>query len=101
VSKKTIAFTMPAASPRAREAEPAGRDEAAGAAPAPAQPDDWVRDRDLDADALRLAPAAPSRVVLDLTAERTLAEIAALSLLVPFALGWVWWVNALAGRTRF
>jgi hypothetical protein len=99
VSKKTIAFTMPASSPRAREAEPVGRDEAAGA-PAPAQPDDWVRDRDLDAGALRLAPAAPSRVVLDLTAERTLAEIATLSLLVPFALGWVWWVNALAGRGR-
>jgi hypothetical protein len=44
--------------------------------------------------------AAPARVVLDLSAERTLIEVLSLSFLVPFALGWFWLVNALAGRPR-
>ncbi len=44
--------------------------------------------------------AAPARVVLDLSAERTLIEVLSLSFLVPFALGWFWVVNALAGRLR-
>ncbi len=106
MSKKTIAFTMPASAPRPRKLEPAALDEYSGARPASsdfaaARPDDWVRDRDLAAcpspadDAL-----APPRVLLDLAAERTLAEVLSLSFLVPFALGWFWWVNAWAGRAR-
>jgi len=103
VSKKTIAFSMPATAPRASEPDSSDRGGPRAAA-AGAQSDDWVRVRDLPVDP---APAqandalAPPRVILDLTAERTLIEVLSLSLLVPFALGWFWWVNALTGRVRF
>jgi len=103
VSKKTIAFSMPAAAARAPEPDSSDRGGPRAAA-AGAQSDDWVRVRDLPVDPAP-APAsdalAPPRVILDLTAERTLIEVFALSLIVPFALGWFWWVNALAGRARF
>jgi len=96
VSKKTIAFAMPAAAARAREAESVGKERASAGAPrssVPARSDDWVRNRESGHE-------APARVVLDLSAERTLIEVLSLSFLVPFALGWFWVVNALAGRLR-
>jgi hypothetical protein len=96
VSRKTIAFAMPAAAPRAREAESVGEERASAVArrgAVAARSDDWVRHRESQ-------PEAPARVVLDLSAERTLIEVLSLGFLVPFALGWFWLVNALAGRCR-
>jgi hypothetical protein len=105
VSRKTVPFTMRASAPRSPKSEPAALDEplgprAAAADPA-ARPDDWVRDRDFVAGPSPADDAlTPARVLLDLAAERTLAEVLSLSFLVPFALGWFWWVNAWAGRGR-
>ena len=106
MSKKTIAFTMPAAAPRAREGGTLGRERAsAGTARSavPARSDDWVRDRESDPEAPAHpdhAAAAPARLIIDLSAERTLIEVLSLGFLVPLALGWFWVVNALAGRLR-
>jgi hypothetical protein len=108
LSKKTIAFTMPATAPRTRKAEPnpapieAPSGDGAPFARAVRPPsDDWVREREL---AARSGPApnppAPPRLVLDLTAERTLGEVMSLSVLVPFALGWFWFADTMSGRTR-
>jgi hypothetical protein len=95
---------MPASAPRPRKSEFVALEESsrprAGDAAA-ARPDEWVRDRDYGAGPSRADHAlAPARVLLDLAAERTLAEVFSLSFLVPFALGWFWWVNALTGRGR-
>jgi hypothetical protein len=102
VSKKTIAFTMPAAHARAREGGSVGKARASAAplrSDVPARSDDWVRDSEFQPEAPAYA-GAPARVVLDLSAERTLIEVLSLSLLVPFALGWFWVVNAVMGRLR-
>jgi hypothetical protein len=119
VSRKTIAFTMPAAGPRSRERAPADLDALAHES-APDDPrgedaviaaesDQWVQDRDLrravDLPAV-VAPqpsreaAAGARATIDLAAERNLIEVVSLSLLVPFALGWFWFANAMARRHR-
>ena len=116
MSKKTIAFTMPAAGPR-RERAPVDPDALGGESAslsASGEPsvrdarsesefDEWVRDRDvrLTAD----PPPAPSsaresRATIDLAAERNLMEVVSLSFLVPFALGWFWFVNAMNRRIR-
>ena len=102
MSRKTVSFAMPASAPRARKpASLALAAASASPATASARPDDWVRDRDLAAGHSPAGDAlAPPRVFLDLAAERTLAEVLSLSFLVPFALGWFWWINALAGRAR-
>jgi hypothetical protein len=106
VSRKTVPFTMPASAPRSRKSEPAVLDEPSGARAASSdlaagRPDDWVRDRDFAAGPSPADDAlAPPRVFLDVAAERSLMEVFALSFLVPFALGWFWWVNALTGRGR-
>jgi hypothetical protein len=106
VSKKTIAFTMPASAPRSRKQEPVALDEPSRPRAEPsdfagARPDDWVRNRDLAADPSPVADAlAPPRVLLEVAAERSLMEVFSLSFLVPFALGWFWFVNAWAGRGR-
>ena len=105
MSRKSVPFSMPASAPRTRKSELVPLDEPspprAGASDAGARPDDWVRDRGFGAGPSRADDAlAPARVLLDLAAERTLAEVFSLSFLVPFALGWFWWVNAWAGRGR-
>ena len=105
MSRKTVPFSMPASAPRSRKSELVALDEPSGpraaAGDAGARPDDWVRDRDFAAGPLPLDDAlAPARVLLDLAAERTLAEVLSLTFLVPFALGWFWFVNAWAGRGR-
>jgi hypothetical protein len=107
VSKKTVPFSMPASASRSRSKEPVALDEPSRRRAAPsdfagARPDDWVRNRDLAAGPAPLDDAlAPTRVFLDVAAERSLMEVFALTFLVPFALGWFWWVNALTGRARF
>jgi hypothetical protein len=111
VSRKTIAFTMPAAGPR-RERAPsalAGAPFAASDEPGAddagidKESDKWVRDRDVRLK-VDPAPAPPSAreagVTIDLTAERSLIEVVSLSLLVPFALGLFWFVNAMNRRIR-
>jgi hypothetical protein len=95
VSKKTIAFTMPAAGPR-RERVPVDPDALAGeSAPFTAsdepgaddaaidkESDEWVRDRDVRLK-IDPAPARPfareAGVTIDLTAERSLIEVVSLS----------------------
>ena len=117
MSKKTIAFTMPAAGPRPRERAPVDPDGLAGeSAPFAAsdepgvgdagidkESDKWVRDRDfcskVDPPPAR-SSARESRATIDLAAERSLVGVVSLSLLVPFALGWFWFVNAINRRAR-
>ena len=106
MSKKTVPFTMPASAPRSRKQEPVALEapsppRAAAGDFAGARPDDWVRDRDLAAGPSPADDAlAPPRVFLDVAAERSLMEVFSLSFLVPFALGWFWFVNAWAARGR-
>jgi hypothetical protein len=94
LSKKTIAFTLPATATRGRKADPIP-------ASVEAPSDDWVRERELPASSGAAPnPPATTRLALDLTAERTLGEVMSLSVLVPFALGWFWFADAMSGRTR-
>jgi hypothetical protein len=123
VSRKTIAFTMLATGPRSRDRAPvdpdarahesapfaASDDPSAGDSVIGAESDEWVQDRDLrravDPPAV-VGPRPPRQAAdgasatIDLAAERNLIEVVSLSLLVPFALGWFWFVNAMAQRHR-
>jgi hypothetical protein len=114
VSKKTIAFTMPAAAARPRERTLVDPDALAGESTpfiAPegqdAGSDDWVRDRSVriagdHARALHFLPALPAAagtsVMIDLASERNLVEVMSLSFFLPFALGWFWFANAMRRR---
>jgi hypothetical protein len=111
VSRKTIAFTMPAAGSRPRQRAPVVldgltgeslRESGADDARIVAEPEEWVRDRDmrLEVDP-QPPPARAARATIDLAAERSLIEVVSLSFLVPFALGWFWFVNAMNRRARF
>ncbi len=117
MSKKTIAFTMPAKERRARRSAPAVLDGVTGeSVPFAAdeqnlreavnelRPDEWVRDNDAEpsriADAPSRALAVGASMTIDLSAERSLVEAMALSCTFPFALGWFWWANAIARRQR-
>ena len=118
MSKKTIAFTMPPAARAPRERTPVVLDgvtgESVGFAAAEeslrdagtnSKTDEWVRDRP-SRDAARpvagFRGAAVARfafgagVTINLASERNLMEAMTLSLMVPFALGWFWWLNAIA-----
>ena len=111
MSRKTIAFTMPAAGPRREravdpdglggEGAPFAASDALGLGDAriDKESDKWVRDRDVR---LKADPpsARESRATIDLAAERSLIEVVSLSLLVPFALGLFWFVNAMNRRIR-
>ena len=116
MSKKTIAFTMPATGRRLRDRAPVDLDAPAGeSAPiftsdepsvrdagSDSESDEWVRDRDLrlTADPPPAPPSArESRATIDLAAERNLVEVLSLSFLVPFALGWFWFANAMNRRS--
>jgi len=122
VSKKTIAFTMPAAGRAPRERAPVVLDgmtgESVAFAPAEerlrdARPDsktdEWVRDRPsrgaagpspAPEPASIRALAIGTSVTINLAADRTLMEVMTLSVVAPFALGWFWWANAIARRQR-
>jgi hypothetical protein len=119
VSKKTIAFAMPATRRRPGESAPAVLDGVTGeSVPFSAderslrdlgsdrRSDEWVRDSALGAEPSRI-PDPPSRALavgasmaIDLSAERSLMEAMTLSVMTPFALGWFWWANAIARRQR-
>ncbi len=86
--KKTVSFSVPAKSDRPERdiMIEAGSDE-------------WVSDRVGHGGEASTHRAAAS-LILDLAAERGLIEVVALSVLAPFALGFFWLVNAMAGRVR-
>jgi hypothetical protein len=119
LSKKTIAFTMPATGRRPRKSAPVVLDGITGEsvpfaadeqdfreAKSDLRPDEWVRDSALSAHPSP-TPDPPSRALavgasmsIDLSAERSLVEAMTLSVTLPFALGWFWWANAIARRQR-
>jgi hypothetical protein len=118
MSKKTILFNMPAKDgPRPEDqpwqdipaheerapvfSPPAKRE---GEAASPTQSDQWVEHRDPDraADHTSImlatsfsAPPATKSVTIDVTAERSLQEVLALTLLIPPMLGWFWLYNVM------
>jgi hypothetical protein len=120
VSKKTIAFTMPASGRRPRKREPVVLDGLTGeavsltAADEPdlrdhgseSRPDAWVRDSALNGEPSRTpdpplpALAVGASMTIDLSAERSLLEAMTLSFALPLALGWFWFAHAAAGRQR-
>jgi hypothetical protein len=119
LSKKTIAFTMPATGRGLRKSAPvvldgvtaesvpfAAEEQNLREAESDLRSDEWVRDNALDAEPSPIA-APPSRALavgasmtIDLSAERSLMEAMTLSVTMPFALGWFWWANAIARRPR-
>ena len=118
MSKKTIAFTMPAGR-RPRQRKPVVLDGVTGenvplAADeqnlrdlgAKSKSDEWVRDSAPNAEPLRIpepplpALALGASMTIDLAAERSLTEAMTLSFALPFALGWFWFAHAVAGRQR-
>ncbi len=88
MSRKSVPFPAPAGA----SGEAAARRIAPGVIDA--HSDEWVSDRNSGAK-------PPAGFVLDLSAERSLTEVLALSALAPFALGWFWFLNAMSGRVRF
>jgi hypothetical protein len=122
VSKKTIAFTMPAAGRGPRERAPVVLDGLTGEsvpfvadeqrlrdAGPEAQTDEWVRNRPArDADGPSPVPEPPpfrvltvgASVTINLAADRNLMEAMTLSFMVPFALGWFWFAHAIERRQR-
>jgi hypothetical protein len=106
VSKKTVSFALPSKEARRREApglEAAGEMLANEAGEAGA--DAWVKvENDPTAEPFRLNhtfDGGSPTFVVDLAAERSLTEVIGLGVLAPFALGWFWFMNAIAGRPRF
>ena len=112
MSKKTIVFKMPATeSAAARRTERLPRAGATNPRPSSrlaspkrrisngAEPDQWVRRRDMSVAPTAPAPRSPTSAVktdfaLDLAAERDFGEVVALSLIVPPMLGWFWFAKA-------
>jgi hypothetical protein len=104
MSKKTIVFKMPAAESPRRDDEPsdalAGREFETRETPQGAEPDQWVRRRDLNGSSSAHLPSAATPVgkiglAIDLAVERDLGEVVALSLIVPPMLGWFWLANTM------
>jgi len=122
VSKKTIAFTMPATGRGPRERAPVVLDGLTGEsvpfvadeqrlrdAGTNSKTDEWVRDRPLhDAGGRSPVPEPPplralgfgAGVTINLAADRNLMEAMTLSFMVPFALGWFWFAHAIERRQR-
>jgi hypothetical protein len=119
VSKKTIAFTMPAGGRRPRQRKPVVLDGVTGEnvsfaadeqtlrdAGGESRSDAWVGESASNAEPSPIPdPALPALAVgasmtIDLSAERSLMEAMTLSYALPFALGWFWFARALARRQR-
>jgi len=119
VSKKTIAFTMPAGGRRPRQRKPVVLDGVTGEnvpfaadeqnlhdAGSELKPDKWVRDSAPNAEPSPIsdsplpALAVGASMTIDVSAERSLTDAMALSFTLPFALGWFWWTNAIARGQR-
>jgi hypothetical protein len=114
MSKKTIVFKMPATDAPRRDDAPSetsapigeaslavsGGERQAGEISNVAEPDQWVRRRNVSVAPTASAPpsrafAAKAGFAVDLAAERDFAEVVALSLIVPSMLGWFWFANAM------
>ena len=120
MSRKTIAFTMPAAGRRPRKSAPVVLDGLTGeSVPFAAadeqnlhdaghdpKSDQWVRDDARDAGPSRIPETAIGRFGGRREhddrsfRERSLTEAMALSVMLPFTLGWFWWAHAIARRQR-
>ena len=117
MSKKTIAFTIPASGRRPRQRKPAVLDGGAKEnAPSAAdeqdlrdagselRSDEWVRDSAQTSEPSPIpdppALAVGAGMTIDLSAERSLVEAMTLSVTLPFALGWFWFAHAAAGSQR-
>ncbi len=94
MSRKSVPF--PPSGP-GRAETPSGRGRST--AVIDARTDEWVSDRNAGGAAAR--NGADARFMLDLAAERGLAEIVAISFMTPIALGGFWFLRAMAGRARF
>jgi hypothetical protein len=90
MSRKTIVIKMP-------QADVARPSEAEAAADARAD-DRWIHGPRAGP---RHAPVAAPGFPIDLAAERSFAEAAALSLALPTMLGWFWLSNTLSRYRRF
>lgn len=100
MSKKTVSFSVPAKAAPAGASAGAAQKRAAADSVSDAHSDDWVSDRHAPDAAEAMRATAPS-LMLDLAAERGLFEVILLGMLAPAALGFFWFVNAMAGRARF
>ena len=118
MSKKTIALTMTATGRRPRERKqvvldgltgesvPFAAEQSLCDAGSDSRSDEWVGDSARDAEPSRIpdppfpALAVGASMTIDRPAERSLMEAMTLSVTLPFALGWVWWANAIAWRQR-
>ena len=119
MSKKTIAFTMPAGGRRPRQRKPVVLDGVTGEnvsfaadeqnlrdAGGESRSDEWVGESAPTAEPSPIPdpalPALPvgSSMTIDLSAERSLVEAMMLSFALPFALGWYWFAHAFAVRQR-
>lgn len=92
MSRKTVAFPVP--SPATKQ--PTARRSRA-------TPDSWVSRSEPAAPPQEEPEKAPPRgfeLVIDLAADRSLVQVMALAVFVPFALGWFWLTNALNDRLR-
>ena len=95
MSRKSVPFTVPEGAART-EGSPRGRRRTPDVIHA--HSDEWVSDR--NSGAQDAAPGPGPGLVFDLAAERSLVEIAALGVMIPFALGWFWLINTMNGRMR-
>lgn len=108
MSKKSVVIKMPirqapgpedsyeplTPSGEARAAPASALADAATPQPVDSPSDQWVRRRQAPA-MTPPPPAAPGGLLIDLAAERDVLEVAALSFLLPSALGWFWLRNFL------
>jgi hypothetical protein len=108
MSRKTISIRMPSAEPA-----DAGAASAAGSAGAGGraleggfESDRWISGADLISlpESFRARSTPPGRALLgssppfatiDLSADRTFAQVLTLSFVLPYALGWFWLANSL------
>ena len=87
MSKETVSIGLPDGVSRSRELTPR------------ASPEDWGREPDFGgADSMSMGRS--DSFYVDLAAERTRFEVLALGAFMPFALGWFWLANVIAGRVR-
>ena len=93
MSRKSVPFSMPEGAARPGGADPRRRKPEV----IDAETDEWVSDRNSGVKDSAPSPSDPGYVV-DLSAERSLKDIAVLTVLTPIALGWFYLVNTMRKR---
>jgi len=91
MSRKSVPFTAPGGPERPNASAPRRPPQLIEA-----RADEWVSDRN---DGIE-KPGPGAAFVVDLTAERSLAEVVALSFAAPVVLGGFWLLRAMMGRSR-